>query len=177
MAIIRRTLRRNAEGDIMKTILTCTALLLAGSVHAAGPAADADIRHGRYLVQTSGCNDCHTPGYMMRDGQVPEADWLTGDALGWQGPWGTTYPSNLRLLADSMNEDQWLARTRAPMRPPMPAPSLRAMSDADLRAIYRYVKSLGPKGLAAPAYVPPGGKVATPFLDLVPKNLPPQAAK
>jgi hypothetical protein len=58
-----------------------------------------------------------------------------------------------------------------------PAPSLRAMRDDDLKAIYRYNKSLGPRGVAAPAYVPPGGKVATPYLDLNPKNLPQQAAK
>lgn len=141
----------------------------------AGPADD--IRHGRYLIQISGCNDCHTPGFMQTDGKVAEAGWLTGDAMGWQGPWGTTYASNLRLLVHAMDESAWLARARLPMRPPMPAPSLRAMRDDDLKAIYRYIKSLGPRGVAAPAYVPPGGKVATPYLDLNPKNLPQQAAK
>jgi hypothetical protein len=63
------------------------------------------------------------------------------------------------------------------MRPPMPSPSLRAMSDADLKAIYRYVKSLPVMGAPAPAYVPPGGTVATPYLDLTPKNLPPVAGR
>jgi len=32
---------------------------------------------------------------------------------------------------------------------------VRAMSTADLRAIYRYVQYLGPAGKPAPAYVPP----------------------
>ena len=161
----------------MNAIQTLAACLLAGSagLAAAGPADD--IRHGRYLIQTSGCNDCHTPGYMQKDGHVPESEWLTGDAMGWQGPWGTTYPANLRRLAHSLTEAQWLARARQPIRPPMPSPSLRAMTDADLKAIYRYVKSLPLKGPAAPAYVPPGGKVATPYLDLTPKNLPPVATK
>lgn len=161
----------------MNIPLTLAACLLASSagLAVAGPADD--IRHGRYLIQTSGCNDCHTPGYMQKDGHVPESEWLTGDAMGWQGPWGTTYPANLRLLAHSLTEAQWLARARQPMRPPMPSPSLRAMTDADLKAIYRYVKSLPLKGPAAPAYVPPGGKVATPYLDLTPKNLPPLATK
>jgi mono/diheme cytochrome c family protein len=161
----------------MNAHLTLAAWLLASStgLAVAGPADD--IRHGRYLIQTTGCNDCHTPGFMQKDGQVPESEWLTGDAMGWQGPWGTTYPANLRLLAHSMTEAQWLARARQPMRPPMPSPSLRAMTDADLKAIYRYVKSLPLKGPAAPAYVPPGGKVATPYLDLTPKNLPPVATK
>jgi mono/diheme cytochrome c family protein len=149
----------------------------AGLASAQPPASDADIRHGRYLIQTSGCNDCHTAGYMQKDGHVPEAEWLTGDAMGWQGPWGTTYPANLRLLFQQIDEKTWLARARQPMRPPMPSPSLRAMSDADLKAIYRYVKSLEVKGLAAPAYVPPGGKVATPYFDFTPKNLPVVAGK
>ena len=161
----------------MNTSLKIAALLLAGSASLAWAGQADDIRHGRYLIQTSGCNDCHTPGYMQKDGQVPEADWLTGDAMGWQGPWGTTYPANLRLLFRQIDEKTWLARARLPMRPPMPSPSLRAMSDDDLRAIYRYVKSLGPKGQVAPVYVPPGGKVATPYFDLTPKNLPAVARK
>jgi mono/diheme cytochrome c family protein len=164
----------------MNTSMKIAGALLAGWVGLAWaqpPAGDADIRHGRYLIQTSGCNDCHTAGYMQKDGHVPEAEWLTGDAMGWQGPWGTTYAANLRLLFQQLDEKAWLVRARQPMRPPMPSPSLRAMSDADLRAIYRYVKSLEVKGPAAPAYVPPGGKVATPYFDLTPKNLPAVAGK
>lgn len=160
----------------MKTHLKIAAILLAGCTTIAW-AGKAAIRHGRYLIQISGCNDCHTAGFMQNDGKVAEADWLTGDAMGWQGPWGTTYAANLRLLVQNMDEQAWVARARLPMRPPMPAPSLRAMSDDDLKAIYRYVRSLGAKGQAAPAYVPPGGVVATPYLDLTPKNLPQQAVR
>jgi mono/diheme cytochrome c family protein len=160
----------------MKTPLNIAAILFAGCTSLVWAGQD-DIRHGRYLVQTSGCNDCHTAGYAQSDGKVKEADWLTGDGMGWQGPWGTTYPANLRVLFQQMDEKAWLARARQPMRPPMPASSLRAMNDDDLKAIYRYVRSLGTKGQPAPAYVPPGGKVATPYLDLTPKNLPlPQQA-
>jgi mono/diheme cytochrome c family protein len=158
-----------------------TSMKIAGALFAAWAglawAGDADIRHGRYLIQTSGCNDCHTSGYMQKDGHVPEAEWLTGDALGWQGPWGTTYPANLRLLFSQMDEQAWLARARQPMRPPMPSPSLRAMSDADLKAIYRYVRSLEVKGQPAPDYVPPGGRVTTPYFDFTPKNPPAVAGK
>lgn len=164
----------------MNPTLQFACALIAAFVAApawAGPKGDTDIRHGRYLIAASGCNDCHTPGYMQQDGQVPESEWLTGDAMGWQGPWGTTYAANLRLLFSTLTEKEWLARARAPMRPPMPSPSLRAMSDADLRAIYRYVKSLPVKGAPAPSYVPPGGLVATPYFDLTPKNLPQMAGK
>ena len=147
--------------------------LLAADAQAQPPAADAELSRGRYLVATSGCNDCHTAGYMQNDGQVPEAEWLTGDAMGWQGPWGTTYAANLRLLFQQIDEKAWLARARQAMRPPMPSPSLRAMSDADLKAIYRFVRHLGAKGQPVPTYVPPGEKVATPYFDFTPKNLPP----
>jgi mono/diheme cytochrome c family protein len=148
-------------------------LLLAAGAQAQPPVVDAEPSRGRYLVATSGCNDCHTAGYMQKEGQVPEAEWLTGDSIGWQGAWGTTYPANLRLLFQQIDEDEWLVRARQAMRPPMPSPSLRAMSVADLKAIYRYVRSLGAKGQPAPAYVPPGEKVTTPYFDFTPKNLPP----
>jgi mono/diheme cytochrome c family protein len=135
------------------------AVLLAASSagHAGEPVPDArSIERGRYLVRIAGCNDCHTPGYAAGDGKVAEREWLTGDRLGWRGPWGTTYPPNLRLFFASTTEGEWLAAARnANYRPPMPSPILRDMTDEDLRAIYRYVRALGPAGEAAPAYLPP----------------------
>ena len=68
----------------MKANLNCAGVLALSLTAAAAWAGEADIRHGRYLIQTSGCNDCHTAGYMLKDGHVPEADWLTGDTLGWR---------------------------------------------------------------------------------------------
>ncbi len=131
------------------------------------------IERGKYLAQVAGCNDCHTPGYLQSEGKVPENLWLTGTALGFQGPWGTSYPANLRLYMDRLGEAQWLARARQPMRPPMPWFNLREMSDKDLISLYRYVRSLGPAGEPAPMAVAPGQPVATPYIEFVPKNLPP----
>jgi mono/diheme cytochrome c family protein len=37
-------------------------LLLAAGAQAQPPVADAELSRGRYLVATSGCNDCHTAG-------------------------------------------------------------------------------------------------------------------
>jgi mono/diheme cytochrome c family protein len=123
------------------------------------------IDHGRYLIKVSGCNDCHTPGYGPAAGKVDEKLWLTGDSLGWRGAWGTTYPTNLRLYMQSHSEASWLqtARTFQP-RPPMPWFNVHAMSDRDLRAIYHYVRALGPAGQPAPAYVPPGQEPAGPVV-------------
>ncbi len=120
------------------------------------PADAKSVERGRYLVKIAGCNDCHTAGYAATAGNVPERAWLMGDQLGWRGPWGTTYPRNLRIFMGAISEEQWVkvAHT-AQFRPPMPWFALRDMSESDLRAIYRFVKYLGPAGEQAPSYVPP----------------------
>ncbi len=93
------------------------------------------IDRGRYLIKTTGCNDCHTPLYSERGGDVPEAKWLVGSSLGWQGPWGTTYPINLRRFVSQLSANEWLQIARRPSRPPMPWFALRDMTDEDLTAI------------------------------------------
>ena len=114
------------------------------------------VERGRYLVKIGGCNDCHTAGYGMSGGKVPEKDWLQGDQLGWRGPWGTTYPSNLRLTMNAIGEDDWIKMARTmKTRPPMPWFALRDMHKDDLRSIYRFIRYLGPAGKPAPAFVPP----------------------
>jgi mono/diheme cytochrome c family protein len=139
----------------MKTLIIAAVLALAFPAYAQKP-EDALVKRGRYLVQIAGCNDCHTPGYPEKGGKVPEAQWLTGDALGWHGPWGTTYPTNLRLYMQDLTEDQWVKKAKAlQARPPMPWFNVRAMTTNDLRALYRYIHHLGPAGKPAPAYLPP----------------------
>ncbi|HKE93168.1 MAG TPA: c-type cytochrome [Povalibacter sp.] len=133
-------------------------------VATAEPAPAPAVERGRYLVKTAGCNDCHTPGYAFTSGGVDEKLWLTGDSVGWQGPWGTTYPINLRLFMQSVTAEQWVAIARRPARPPMPWFALRDMTDADLLAIYHYVRSLGPTGEHAPSWVPPGQVASTPVV-------------
>jgi mono/diheme cytochrome c family protein len=125
---------------------------------AVGGAAQASVERGRYVVRVMGCNDCHTKGYAEKGGGVPEQQWLGGDTLGYNGPWGTTYPTNLRRYFAGLTEEQWVRSGRTlTTRPPMPWFSVRAMSDDDLRAMYRYVRSLGPSDAqVVPQYQPPG---------------------
>ncbi len=124
------------------------------------------IERGRYIAKIAGCNDCHTPGYALKGGKVAEKDWLTGDALGWRGAWGTTYPANLRtymqnMIGSAVGEEP---RRRIETRPPMPWFALHDMSEQDLRAFYRFVRHLGPAGQPAPAYVPPGQVPQGPYI-------------
>ena len=129
------------------------------------PTAEALIERGRYLVKTSGCNDCHTANYAPTAGNIPEEEWLKGDAMGWRGPWGTTYSVNLRLYMQQTTEDEWMKKSLAlPTRPPMPWFVLRDMNETDRLAIYRYVKFLGAAGETAPAYVPPDVEPKTAYI-------------
>lgn len=143
------------------------ALLMMQAAAQAEPAKGQDrslVDRGRYLVKIAGCNDCHTPGYLQAEGKVDERLWLTGDAFGWRGPWGTTYATNLRLFVSNLSQAQWLQHvgTMRP-RPPMPYFNLQAMSEQDRKAIYAYLKSLGPAGQPAPAWVPPDKQPAQPY--------------
>jgi len=144
---------------IDRLLIACAAVAcFAGAADAADNASGtlpADVTRGRYLVQITGCNDCHTEGYAKSGGQVDEANWLLGDRLGWRGPWGTTYASNLRLAVKDMTAEQFVARAGSPLRPPMPWFNLVAMRDGDVKAIYAYLKHLGPAGEPAPEYLPP----------------------
>ena len=144
-------------------LVTCAAY--AADAPKSQAASSKELARGRYIVQIGGCNDCHTPGYAMSGGKVPEKDWLVGDQLGWRGAWGTTYPVNLRLYMQKLTEAQWVKTAKSiETRPPMPWFALHAMTDADLRALYRFVHHLGPAGAEAPAYVPPDKEPKPPYV-------------
>jgi len=145
------------------------ALLLLLGVMAAMARAQpqTDLDRGRYLVLIGHCNNCHTAEYMERAGDLPQARWLTGNRVGWRSAVGTTYPTNLRLLVADISEDAWvtLAKTMR-TRPPMPWWSMRDTTDADLRSMYRFIRSLGAGGEPAPAFVPPERMPAPPYIQL-----------
>lgn len=146
--------------------------LMALCVTVSATAADAMVKRGRYIVETGGCNTCHTALFGVTGGKIPESQWLAGDSVGWRGPWGTTYATNLRLYMQDLSEEEWVKRGRnLSTRPPMPWFAIQAMTDEDLRALYRYVRSLGAAGKPAPSYIPPlftprGPYVQFPFLPL-----------
>ena len=159
--------KRSALGALAGLVL---ALGYSAASSAADTGPDSRVARGQYLVVVGGCNDCHTPGYGEKGGAVPEKEWLTGAPVGFRGPWGTTYPSNLRLVVKSMSASQWIEHARKERLPPMPWFNLRKMTDEDLTAVYAYIRSLGSPGVAVPAYVAPGGKVSTPYIVFVPQT-------
>jgi mono/diheme cytochrome c family protein len=156
------TIRNILLGAAFAAAAFCTTSALADTARMTDAQAMA---RGRYIARIAGCNDCHTPGYPQSGGKVPEKDWLTGDGLGWRGEWGTTYAVNLRMYMQTMTEAQWVKTAKTlKARPPMPWFALHDMSEDDLRAFYRFVRALGPAGVAAPAYVPPNVVPAGPYV-------------
>ena len=152
-------------GRILEIVFGVTLWMQCMPAFAADAAHSKTVERGRYLVSIGGCNDCHTPGYAQAGGNLPEKQWLTGDNLGWRGPWGTTYAANLRLIIGKLTETEWvkLAKT-AQFRPPMPWWALHSMTEPDLRALYAFVRYLGPAGEMAPEYLPPGKEPPPPFI-------------
>jgi mono/diheme cytochrome c family protein len=88
---------------------------------AADAKADASkVSRGEYLVNATGCHDCHTPMQMGKNGpepdmtnmlsghpaalkmppppKLPEGPWVvvsSGTSTAWAGPWGVSYTANL----------------------------------------------------------------------------------
>jgi mono/diheme cytochrome c family protein len=90
----------------------------------------------------------------------------TNDLTAWVGPWGTSFAAN--LTPDATGLGQWTDKDfiRAmrtgkhlgvgrPILPPMPWQEIGNMTDADLRAIFAYLKSLPPVANQVPAPLPP----------------------
>ena len=99
----------------------------------------------------------------------PNFLWLLGSPLGWRGPWGTTYPPNLRLTVQDVSEADWvtLLRTRKAL-PPMGWMNVNQLAESDARALYGYIRSLGPAGERMPLALPPEQEPTTPYLSLIP---------
>lgn len=150
-------------------VLLLAAAFTLLSLPLASARVDPLIERGKYLVGFGGCNDCHTPGWRESDGTIPTAQWMTGSKIGYRGPWGTSYAANVRLEFAQISEKDWLfmVRTRGGHWP-MVWHDLRALNTGDQRAIYRFVRSLGPRGNPAPADVPPGREPSTPYVWVVP---------
>jgi hypothetical protein len=94
----------------------------------------------------------------------------TNDLTAWVGPWGTSFTRNLTpdtaTGLGSWTEDIFIKAIRTgkdmgegrDILPPMPWPEYRNMSDADLKAIFAYLKSLPAIDNAVPDPIAPTGE-------------------
>jgi len=150
--------------------------------------AMTQVQRGEYLTYIGGCHDCHTPGTFYN-----APDWsrrLSGSELGWQGPWGVSYPRNLTPdstgLASYTDADiervlrSGIRKNGEAIRPPMPWPNYSRLTPDDMAALIAYLRSLPPISHVPPKPIPPGGKPAGPRLIFPPPpawDVPPAKTK
>ena len=128
---------------------------------------------GLQVSIVGGCHDCHTEGYNEAEGKIDPAKAMLGNHVGFRGPWGTTYASNLRLIASLLRENGFVvAMKHLQTSPPMPWYNVRAMDESDIRSFYRYLKSLGDAGGPVPENIGPDVEPKTPFIRLAPPEMP-----
>ncbi len=123
----------------LKMLVLLAMVVAASFVRAAdspqAPAANDPVARGKYIVNTSGCHDCHTPWHMTDKGpapdmsralsghpealEMPEAPalppgpWIV--AIGatntaYAGPWGVSFTANLTPDRET-GLGKWTART------------------------------------------------------------------
>jgi hypothetical protein len=91
---------------------------------------------------------------------------VNNNLTGWVGPWGISYSSNLspdpETGTGAWNEELFIRILRTgkfmgagrDILPPMPWQDYAKLTDADLKAIFAYLKSLKPVKNQVPASVP-----------------------
>ncbi len=107
------------------------------------------VKRGEYLVEISGCTDCHTP---QHQGQPNSALAFAG-GFELKGPFGTVTSANItpdpsgisyydeNLFIQTMRTGKVGART---LNPIMPWTVYRNMTDEDLKAMFAYVRTQKP---------------------------------
>jgi hypothetical protein len=153
-------------------------------------AAQGGIERGEYLVNIMACHDCHTPmgpeGRPMLQYKLaghppnaPVATYREGSfgsfALtntSWAGPWGVSFTRNLTPDPETglgtWTEADFIKAMRTGqkpsgtvMLPPMPWPVYSQATDADLQAMWAYLRSVKPIQNAVPDNLPPPSPVRT----------------
>jgi mono/diheme cytochrome c family protein len=138
--------------------------------------AQDQVARGAYLASIMDCAGCHTPGIFL--GKPDFTRTLGGSEVGFQIPGlGIFYPPNLtpdeKTGIGAWSESEIIAALRTGARPDgrvlapiMPWRSYAALSDADARALAKYLKSLKPVSHQVPAMTGASEKPAAPFLSV-----------
>ncbi len=163
----------------MLSLLTRAAV--AASLFAAMPAAAQQGRgpndRGEYLSRIMDCGGCHTGGALA--GRPDPRLNLAGSDIGFGIPEvGVFYPPNLTPDRETglgtWSEAEIVRAVRTGVRPDgrvlapvMPWHAYAALTDADARALARYLRSLPPVRNATPPMVGAGQTPTAPYLSVV----------
>ena len=157
----------------MKRVAIASIVICAAGAAPALAQGPVSVERGLQVSIVGGCHDCHTEGYNEAEGKIDPAKAMLGNHVGFRGPWGTTYPTNLRQIASFLTEKGFVvAMKHLHTSPPMPWYNVRAMDESDIRSFYQYLKSLGDKGEPAPANLGPDVEPKTPYIQLAPPQMP-----
>ncbi len=144
------------------------------------PYSPEQVLRGEYMVALLGCASCHTDGALVGkpDTQRHLAGSRTGVAysnpLKQKNP-GIVYPANLtpdhETGVGNWSDDAIIQMIRVGINPAgghalsvMPWPAYSRLSDADVRDIVAYLRSLAPIRHKVPNNVAPGQKATAPFV-------------
>src|SRR3974377_2625 len=79
------------------------------------PYSKAQTAHGKMLVFSNGCKDCHTPGRMDSERGVPVPDWsrlLSGHPEGAPDPQGELGPGENTIMGSQVTRFTYTFRTQ-----------------------------------------------------------------
>jgi mono/diheme cytochrome c family protein len=144
--------------------------------------AGSPVERGKYLVEVSGCNDCHTPGYFL--GKPDKARYLGGSEVGFEIPGlGVFYGPNLTPDKETglgnWTIEQIMTTFQGGVRPdgrhlapPMPSAAFAHFTPSDARAIATYLKSLPAVKNKVPGPFGPADKPTSFVMKVVPPDTP-----
>lgn len=145
---------RASVNSLMRALCAFLSCALLVGAHG-GAAAQGDAKHGEYLAKAAGCVGCHTEA---KEGATPFAG---GRAL--KTPFGTFYGPNITPHATAgigrWTEADFARALRLGLRPDgahyfpaFPYPSFTRITDADVRDLWAYLRSLPPSARANQAH-------------------------
>lgn len=116
----------------------------------------------------------HPQGQVLQAPAASGGPWIWGGAgtnTAFWGPWGVSYSANLTPDATGLGTwtaEQFVQSLRTgkhagsgrPIAPPMPWQSFGQLTDADLQAMFAYLKSQPPVRNLVPSYQPPTAAAA-----------------
>jgi cytochrome c553 len=179
---------RRIDPNEFRLLMLCG--LFAGAFLSVAPGQSntrTPVERGKYLVETAGCHDCHTP---YKNGQPDMTRILMGHPqeikisapaklpspwnmagsetnTAWTGPWGVSFSTNLtpdrntgiglwteQMFIDTIRKGKH-GGTGRDILPPMPWTGYAKLTDADLKAIFAYLKSIPAITNRVPQPLPP----------------------
>jgi mono/diheme cytochrome c family protein len=136
-----------ARGKYLTTIAGCNDCHTPWKMGANGPEPDMS----RMLSGHPQAFTITAPATAQKEPWVMSA---SGTNTAWSGPWGVSFTANLtpdeetglgkwtvRNFIDTIRSGRHLGRGR-PILPPMPYPMYKNMTDADLEAVYTYLRTI-----------------------------------